>query len=195
MTYYSKWFGMYAAGKMAVAGALVAGVVGFSAPAQALTISGFGITPNTTEFLSLGDVFAAEVRGDAGDPGGSFYLGFEATEHLVAVETNTFNPLTGFVDPFIEWNTASDGSGTTLASLNTTQLTAGGLTTMVLNFLPGDTRFLIISWGGILKNHSNWDVRVEAIPLPAGLLLFLSGLAGIGFLGRYKARRREPAAA
>jgi hypothetical protein len=33
------------------------------------------------------------------------------------------------------------------------------------------------------------------IPLPAGLLLFLSGLAGVGFLGRYKARRRETAAA
>jgi hypothetical protein len=33
------------------------------------------------------------------------------------------------------------------------------------------------------------------IPLPAGLLLLLSGLAGVGFLGRYKARRRETAAA
>lgn len=32
------------------------------------------------------------------------------------------------------------------------------------------------------------------IPLPTGLVLFLSGLAGIGFLGRYKARRRELAA-
>lgn len=33
------------------------------------------------------------------------------------------------------------------------------------------------------------------IPLPAGLLLFLSGLAGVGFLGRYKARRSETAVA
>jgi hypothetical protein len=33
----------------------------------------------------------------------------------------------------------------------------------------------------------------SVVPLPAGLLLFLTGLAGIGFLGRYKAkRRREP---
>ena len=32
------------------------------------------------------------------------------------------------------------------------------------------------------------------IPLPAGLVLFLSGLAGIGVLGRYKAKRRELAA-
>lgn len=40
------------------------------------------------------------------------------------------------------------------------------------------------------------DFRIEAtsvVPLPAGLLLFLTGLAGVGFLGRYKARRGEPA--
>jgi hypothetical protein len=29
------------------------------------------------------------------------------------------------------------------------------------------------------------------IPLPAGLVLFLSGLAGVGFLGRYKSKRQE----
>ena len=33
------------------------------------------------------------------------------------------------------------------------------------------------------------------IPLPAGLVLFLSGLAGVGFLGRYKAKRQELKAA
>lgn len=35
---------------------------------------------------------------------------------------------------------------------------------------------------------------INPIPLPAGLVLFLSGLAGVGFLGRYKAKRRELAA-
>ena len=35
----------------------------------------------------------------------------------------------------------------------------------------------------------------QHIPLPAGLLLFLSGLAGIGVLGRYKAKQSAPAAA
>lgn len=40
------------------------------------------------------------------------------------------------------------------------------------------------------------DFRIEAtsvVPLPAGLLLFLTGLAGVGFLGRYKSRQAEPA--
>ena len=36
---------------------------------------------------------------------------------------------------------------------------------------------------------------LDPVPLPAGLLLFLSGLAGIGFLGRFKATRSEPATA
>ena len=49
--------------------------------------------------------------------------------------------------------------------------------------------------GTLLGEGGGYIARVEAIPLPAGFLLFLSGLAGIGFLGRYKARRKEPAAA
>ncbi len=34
---------------------------------------------------------------------------------------------------------------------------------------------------------------LDPVPLPAGLLLFLSGLAGIGFLGRFKSKQSEPA--
>ena len=36
---------------------------------------------------------------------------------------------------------------------------------------------------------------LDPVPLPAGLLLFLSGLAGIGSLGRFKAKRSEAATA
>lgn len=36
---------------------------------------------------------------------------------------------------------------------------------------------------------------INPVPLPAGLVLFLSGLAGVGFLGRFKAKRSEPATA
>jgi hypothetical protein len=36
---------------------------------------------------------------------------------------------------------------------------------------------------------------LDPVPLPAGLLLFLSGLAGIGFLGRFKGKRSEVAMA
>ena len=189
------WRRLCVGAKLGLGAAVMAGFVALSTPAQAVTINGFGMAPNSTALLSIGDVFAAEVRGDAIDGAGSFFLGFTATSNLVTVETNTLNPLDGFVDPFIQWNTAADGSGTTLASLDGATLNGGGLTTLVLNILAGDTRYLIVSWADITENLSNWDVRVEAVPLPAGLLLFLSGLAGIGFLGRYKAKRREPAVA
>jgi hypothetical protein len=41
-------------------------------------------------------------------------------------------------------------------------------------------------------SHLTWYDTPVPVPLPAGLLLFLTGLAGVGFLGRYKAKRREP---
>lgn len=195
MLYISTWRRVCVGAKLVLSAAAVAGFMAASAPAEAITINGFGMAPNSTTLLSIGDVFGAEVRGSEADGAGSFFLGFTATTDLVTVETNTLNPLDGFVDPFIQWNTAANGSGTTLAFLDSATLTGGGLTTMVLNILAGDTRYLIVSWADIAENLSNWDVRVEAVPLPAGLLLFLSGLAGIGFLGRYKARRSEPAAA
>lgn len=34
---------------------------------------------------------------------------------------------------------------------------------------------------------------IDSVPLPAGILLFLTGLAGAGFLGRYRARQAETA--
>jgi hypothetical protein len=47
--------------------------------------------------------------------------------------------------------------------------------------------------GGL--SHIVFYDTLNPIPLPAGLLLFLSGLAGIGVLGRYKAKRQDAAIA
>ena len=70
---------------------------------------------------------------------------------------------------------------------------------------PNDTILLTIAWTGaqnILDQNGvrqgpiiDFLVEASVVPLPAGLVLFLSGLAGIGFLGRYKAKRRDPAIA
>ena len=43
-------------------------------------------------------------------------------------------------------------------------------------------------------SHITWyDTEPPVVPLPAGLLLFLTGLAGVGALGRFKAKRQAPA--
>ena len=184
--------------RMALIGSLVAGVMAFSAATQAATIIPGAGPPviNGDNNLSIGDVFTVEVIGNTGDGADSFFLGFTALQDLFAVETNTFNPLNGFENPFLEWRENSDGTGTQFASLSSAELTAG-FSTMVVSFLAGETKYLIASWDDINVIAANWDLRIEAapIPLPAGLILLLTGLGGVGFLGRYSSRRNRPAAA
>jgi len=62
---------------------------------------------------------------------------------------------------------------------------------LVLLYPSGISNFAIEGlWAGVSNIYA-----FNVIPLPAGFLLFLSGLAGIGFLGRYKAKRSAPAEA
>ncbi len=87
----------------------------------------------------------------------------------------------------------SEGSGS---------ISLGGLTATVIG-IHFDNMFLALLYPGGISNFSIEGLwagvsniyAFNVIPLPAGLLLFLSGLAGIGFLGRYKAKRSEPAEA
>ena len=67
---------------------------------------------------------------------------------------------------------------------------------VITALISGDLR-IGLHVQGLLDGASETYINTppSPIPLPAGLLLFLSGLAGIGFLGRYKAKRSELAAA
>jgi hypothetical protein len=140
----------------------------------------------TDTLLSIGDAVQTRISGNAGDGGGSFTFAFTASEPLSAVEFNTVNPLTGFVGAEVEWNTAEDGSGTTLAFLTNAQILLSQ--SMQVAFLADQTLYLIATWTDVARNASSFDLRVEAIPIPPALLLFGTALAGIGFLGR---RRRK----
>ena len=53
---------------------------------------------------------------------------------------------------------------------------------------------LVIDTGTFLGDnlsHLTFYDTPSTVPLPAGLLLFMTGLAGVGFLGRYKTKRRK----
>jgi hypothetical protein len=66
---------------------------------------------------------------------------------------------------------------------------------VIAALLSGDLRIGLHVQGLLGGGSQSYISTPTPVPLPAGLLLFLSGLAGVGFLGRYKARRRETAAA
>lgn len=71
-----------------------------------------------------------------------------------------------------------------------------GFDSIINALISGDLR-IGLHVQGLLDGESETYINTppNLIPLPAGLLLFLSGLAGIGFLGRYRAKRNEPVAA
>jgi hypothetical protein len=66
---------------------------------------------------------------------------------------------------------------------------------IIAALMSGDLRIGLHVIGLSDGQSETYITNPTPVPLPAGLLLFLSGLAGVGFLGRYKARRQEPAVA
>lgn len=170
-------------------------VLGAAAFALAMPVSAYAVTfggdLDNQEFanLSIGDVFEMEIDGDAVDGASAdlpfdVYYEFTATEDLYALETNSLNPTNGFLGTMVEWNSSSDGSGTSFGSISGADLIAGD--TLRVEFAAGETKFLIASWTDVARNGSNFDLRVEAtpVPVPAGILLMGTALAGFGVMRR-----------
>ena len=208
MTYQSKGLLAFGSMKLALASAVVAGLVAFAIPAHAVTYIDGGpnepvdINVNVGSF-GVGDSLIsnrswdATFGGDTLDITYTFTASGDPTTNSTATSLNPDPTVPGqgnfgIANLVLTW---ADGSGT----LNSLQFTdANGVldTSLVLAQVLSNTKvFTLNLTGTLLDQGAGLIVRVEAIPLPAGLLLFLSGLAGIGFLGRYKARRQEPAAA
>ena len=162
-------------------------VGGVSLVIEATNLSGTEFLSNF--FFNTNDI---GVTVEPGDPPGDAPAG-----------TATLNPAqsgdgAGKFDVLIAFPTAGS---TFTDGLISNWVINGALTTadiLSLSDHPTDPEFIAAHIQGIGANgqRSGWiPGDPQVIPLPAGLVLFLSGLAGIGFLGRYKAARREAAAA
>jgi len=206
MTYQSKWRCVFGSLKLALASAVLAGLVAFATPVHAVTINDNDSDGVTTDIFNvgnfgIGDTLISHRSWESGFAGDSLDISYvftasgDSSSRSTATSLNPNPPAQGnfgIANLILTW---ADGGGI----LSSQQFTdANGVldTTVILAQLLTNTKnFTLQLTGTLLDAGGGFIVRVEAIPLPAGLLLFLSGHAGIGFLGRYKARRRESAVA
>ena len=193
--------------KLALSIAVIAGFMAFSGLGHAATVIDLDGNGPTTDSVAVGlfgsgDVLLSNRIWDDGFAGDSLLITyfFTADGDVPTFSTATAlnpNPTTqgdfGIANLVLSWFDSADNP------LNSQQFTdANGVldTSAILSQLFADGQnFTLKLTGTLLGEGGGYQLRVEAIPLPAGLLLFLSGLGGIGVLGRYKARRRVPATA
>lgn len=169
---------------------LAFGVALVAAPlaAQAVTIAGSATQANTN--LSVGEIWSGNAITESGDVNIAEAWKFTALEDLRIEGTGTVNGFSAFVQP-IRVSYSSDGtvggiteSFTLSAVVNDTQSYL--LTPTLLN--AGEMIYILIEYAGALQPDADIDFRLAttAVPVPAAGLLFLSALAGMGFLARRK---------
>ena len=197
MTSESTWHRVWMGAKLTLGAAVLAGVVAFSAPAHAVTFADVTLTGGlvldpAVNSLGFGDKYGINIvcdldgTSDTQCQGETFLANFKASTDLGALTISTFLLAGDFTNGVVEWLVG----GVVVAGKS---LTDSGQ--MILDLAAGGEATLRITFDSITSDSAFLSVRVSAVPIPAGLLLFLSGLAGIGFLGRYKAKRNGPAVA
>ncbi len=193
----------------AVAAAFILGSVG---SAQAVTITGeFPAFPGGPTALIFGDALTTNVEATAADlaVAGSAAFEFVTPTGGTVIEFTTVNPngppfAGGVKDLEIAFNdtpdfvtplpgvpsaivTITDGSGAQINPL------APPTISIATAFLSSPSFFLVARWSGWTGVGDEFDMTVQAIPLPASLLFLITavfGLFGIGIR-----RRQSPATA
>ncbi len=178
--------------------AITAGIAGiamaFASAASAVTITtdafngGTAPVVNATVSFGVPHVLTIDIDSEDGETaGGSATFGFTATENLDSIETNSLNPDLGFGGASVVWSTEANGAGTVIASLIGNSAVENG--SMFVGFDAGETLWLTATWTSIDQAGSDFDLRVAAVapvPVPAGVLLMGTAIAGFGI-----ARRRR----
>ena len=168
--------------KATLAAAAIALTLPFSA--HAITFDGDLLDGDVVE-IGLGDIFIMDIFGDAVDGAGSASYGFTATEDLIALNTSTLNPDVGFAGATVSWTENADGTGV-ISTLSTADILAD--LSISTTILLGETKYLYATWTNVTEDRSNFDFRVvtEPVPVPAGILLMGTALAGFGVMRRRK---------
>ncbi|MEM9420953.1 MAG: VPLPA-CTERM sorting domain-containing protein [Pseudomonadota bacterium] len=126
-------------------------------------------------------IFTAEAELGTTDSNGTLVFEMTANSSVIAVESNTVN-------------TAGDISGLIIKLLvDGTEVASqsgvvGSAIFAPITVVAGQIFRIEASWDQVFANGTNLDFRVDATPLPAGVALFLTGLAGLGV-----ARKRKSA--
>lgn len=181
--------------KLLVAAAAFGAMALSALSAGAVTINVVPITNGGTYTLAYNTVFTGGSTGLAGGPGSVVY-GFHGSDldpvHVRTGLTANVDPIGSISDLFIGWY-ADSGGATLLQTVfdGGPLLSSNGGGAVDSNFMtPWVTRYLIATWSGA-TGAPDIDVRVAAVPLPAGFLLMGTALAGLGAVSR---RRRAKAA-
>lgn len=198
MTFLTGLKHIYTGARLGLGAAIVAGVMAVSGPSHAATITGSlaGFEGGAPVIDLLAGPYDFNAGFTGADPAGSFTFNFQNTSGT-AILLSLVNATIG-QSPSLFF---TGGVQTTFGVLvhNTAQNALDAFSLQAL-LNPGDLISLVFNYGDPVSPNQagpdiDFNIEASVVPLPAGLLLFLSGLFGIGFLGRYKVRRGEPAAA
>jgi hypothetical protein len=198
MTHLTNLRQIYAGARLGLGAAIIAGIMAVSGHGQAATITGSlaGAQGGAPIIDLLGGPYDFNAGFTGADPAGSFTFNFQNTSGSALVLSLVNATIGQSASLFF-----TGGVQTTFGALlhNTAEKALDAFSLQAL-LNPGDLIALVFNYGDPVSPNQagpdiDFNIEASVVPLPAGLLLFLSGLFGIGFLGRYKVRRGEPAAA
>jgi hypothetical protein len=147
-----------------------------------------GSVPATNNMLSDGSILSGNLFTGTSTGGGGIVFKFTAAEAgLFAVNVSTTNPGSPFDNLRISWCTGTAVGAQCIDEESFIEEPLDDIE-LVTNFGNiGDMKFLVANWTGVSENASNLDFRVAAaVPVPAAVWLFGSGLLGLVGIARRK---------
>jgi hypothetical protein len=152
-------------------------------------------TPASAATVDLGTLNAGTTKSIGNNFGNTSTLKSFSDEYLFTLQTATnltFSLITGGTQILLNVVALSSDDGTTLESYTPSVTTIGSATIYsYAGLLVGKQYFLDLAgkYRGLFNQYGG-QIAVAATPIPPALLLFVTAIGGLGFLGY---RRKRPA--